>query len=140
MSALRSQYTISGDIRDVVQTGAADQHTLASAVPEGQEARSAWQALIDRQLIEWGRDARPLEDDGVVPPLPAVVNLASRLAMAMRDDGKPPPLRVVPNGEGGIVFERCAGSVFETVEIQADLSVESASYRDSRLVSRQRVL
>ncbi len=139
MSTIESQYTISGTLRSVVQTEAADELTLATFDRERKETRDAWDVVIDRRLIEWGKTPGILEDDGIVPPSPRVIRLASQLVMAMREQGAPAPLRVVPNGEGGVVFEREAGSLFQTIEIRADLSVEFASYRNARLVSRQRL-
>lgn len=139
MSTLESQYTISGSFLNVVQTGTADEQTLASLERERQEMRDAWDAVIDRRLIEWGAAPSTLEDDGIAPPSLDVIRLASRLVIAMRDQGAAAPLRVVPNGEGGIVFERQSGPFFQTLEISADLTVELASYRNARLVSRQRL-
>ena len=40
----------------------------------------------------------------------------------------------------GIVFERGAGSAFETLEVSDDASIERASYRNGKLTSRERLL
>jgi len=104
-----------------------------------EQRREAWQEMIDQYLVEWGRDPAALEDEGVIPPSRRVINRASTLAMLYRDSNNPAPSRVVPNGDGGIVFERGDRSWFQVIEIHADCSVELISFKSSRLVSRRRL-
>ena len=101
--------------------------------------RVGWQKVIDDQLIEWGKDPSQFEDDGIEVPSGESIRRAYDVARRMHDAGVPPPLRVVPDGDGGITFERQDGPVFQTIEIADDGSVEGIVFENSRLVSRQPV-
>lgn len=120
--------------------GTAKSKSLLAMEREVAENRRAWSNIIDRKLIEWGRDPTPLEDEDVVPPSSEAIKVASDRAMALRDEGIEAPKRVVPNGDGGIVFERWAGPVSETIEVFEDGSIEYCCYRGTRLTHRQRGL
>jgi len=137
MTKLDSHRTLSEPVRSPVETGAAGEPILSSG--ELQENRIDWENVIDRQLVEWVRDAGRLEDESIEMPCRSVIAMACRVAQSMRDAGMPAPLRVVPSGDGGIVFEHREGSLFETIEIDSDGSVEIAVFLDSRLVSRRRL-
>ena len=102
--------------------------------------RQEWQTFIDGRLVEWGRDPSALEDEGLVPPSPEVINLACRTAMAFRDEGVVPPTWVVPDGNGGIVFERVEGKFSLSLSIYADLSRELLVFDDCRLSARYHLL
>jgi len=130
-------WTLSEDIRSPVATGAADDDMLSSW--ERDSSRAAWQELIDRKLIKWGRDPSPFEDDGPEPPSAKAVWQACHVAQVMRDVGAPAAIRVVPDGDGGISFERRVGSVSESIEIDREGAIELITIVDSRLVSRQRL-
>lgn len=139
MSTLEARYTLREDIAPFIPTGGADDRSLATIPQNREENRSGWQDVIDRYLVEWGRTMADLEDDGLIPPTRQAIDLASHLAMLFRDRGTPPPMRVVPNGDGGICFERWHGECFQTIEIRADMSVELITYKDAQLVSRHRL-
>ncbi len=115
--------------------GAEDQ-ALATEARKRERHRAPWQEIIDNKLIEWGRDLSQLEDEDIVPPTDTAIHQASQLAIACRDRAHAPPDRVVPNGDGGIVFERWQGLVSETLEVFEDGSIEYAKYIDCRLQSR----
>lgn len=129
----------------VVRAGAANEELLAVTAKRREEHCQRWQEIIDKKLIEWGRDPRQLVDDDLVPPSHAVVDLAVQMAQVWRDarefDGQflPSPQWVVPNGDGGIVFEWSEGSIAAVVEILGDGSVDYATFEDNRLMSRTRV-
>lgn len=137
MTRIDSHWTITEPVRSPVETGAAGEAILSSG--ELQENRMGWENVIDRQLIQWAMDLSQPEEDGVEVPSRSIIGIGCGVAQSMRDAGMPPPLRVVPNGDGGIVFEHREGSLFETIEIDADGSVEIAVFLDSRLVSRRRL-
>ncbi len=80
-----------------------------------------------------------MEDEGIVPPSADILQLACQLARDLGDAGVPGPQRVAATGEGGIVFARQAGPLLSTLEVGADGSIELAVFRDSHLVSRQRL-
>ena len=130
---------MSGDVTPIVRTNVADQQSLVTRLCERQDSRDAWQAVIDKRLVEWGRDPSGLEDDGITPPSPEAVYQAGQLALTWRDEGVAHPLRVAPTGDGGIVFERWEGGLFQSIEIQANGTIELATFRNSRLLSRRRL-
>ena len=99
-----------------------------------------WEEVIDKKFVEWGRNPSQLDDEDLIPPSHDVILLASDLAMWARDHELAHPDRVVPNGDGGIVFERWHDSVSETIEIYNDGTIEFAVYKDSRLLTRRHIL
>ena len=124
---------LAGPVVSQIQTNAASDAELTSVVsPE----RSLWAHVIDNQLVEWGKDPDALADDGLVPPSKAIIHSACRLAMYLRDKGWPGPLRVVPDGEGGITFERRADTCFETLTLHADSTIELLTFVNYELESR----
>ena len=133
-----SDATITGNVQSPVGTGAADNQSLAGRNRQEREYRQGWQKLIDAKLIEWGRNPAPLEEDDLIPPSPAIVDRAAQVAMRCRDEGVSPPDSVVPNGDGGIVFEISTGNLVETLEIHSDGSREYITYEDCRVVRRER--
>ena len=138
MKTQAADATVSEMTRSPVQTSAAASPTLTMAADDRLKNRAAWQAVHDYTLLEWGLGASRFVEDGLTPPSAKAISVACQVALAYQD--RPAPLRVVPNGDGGIVFERGTGEVFETIEIQEDGSVEWASFRNSRLHSRKRWL
>jgi len=140
MSTLESRYTLSEEMgRCVVLTQAANEQTLASGMQWNDTNRSGWQAIIDKWLIEWGRNPGSLEDEGLIPPSEKTIDLACQVAVALRDKGVAAPLRVVTNGEGGIVFEHSSGTWFSIIEVHPDGNIELATFRNSELKSRERL-
>ncbi len=117
-------------------TAAASWDGLASrpepAPPDGR----GWAACL-ATLREWITAASTWDEDGVVPPSPQTIRFAMRFAARLRDEGTPGPTRVVPDGEGGLVFERREGRLFETFTVTAGTTVELDRYRDSRLLSSE---
>lgn len=98
--------------------------------------KAAWQRLIDYKLIEWGCNPTVIEDDGIEPPDTDTIQRAVELAKRFRDESLPPPDNVVPDGDGGIVFERREGDVSEVLHVWDDGTQEYLRFHDSRLVER----
>lgn len=140
MTVLDARSTLSGSVYPLVNTNAASDDELASSQRDVQKNRGGWQRMIDDYLVEWGRDPSRLEDEGIVAPSVAIITWASQVAMKLRDARWPAPLRVVADGEGGIAFERRAGTLFESLNIGADGSLELVTFNDCRLQSRVRLL
>ena len=142
MSTLEASraWTIVDDHPYTEPAGAADDESLATSARQRDENRQGWQDIIDSKLIEWGRDPGQLEDEDVTPPSRAIIDRASDLAMLLRERNWHPPNRVVPSGDGGIIFERWDGPIFEQIEISDDGAVLVASFEDSRLVSTTRLV
>jgi hypothetical protein len=121
------------------ETQGADDASLAVAGRELDANRQAWQRFIDEKLIEWGRDPSLLDDESVIPPSRPSVDTAVWLAMRLRDAGEVPPLRVVPDGDGGIVFERWEGNLSESFEVSQHGGIEYVQCRDGRVEARRAV-
>lgn len=100
-------------------------------------ARESWQEAIDRKLIEWGLASTPLEDTGVDRPTKETIQRAIRLAETFRDEGFPAPESVVPDPNGGIVFERREGDVAEVCHVWDDGTTEYQRFEGTRLVERR---
>ena len=100
-------------------------------------ARERWQDVIDRKLIEWGRSPSPIEDMGVDPPTKETIQRAIRLAETLRDEGVPAPESVVPDPNGGIVFERREGNLAEVYHFWDDGTIEYQRFEGTRLVERR---
>ena len=107
----------------------------------GQEAdhsnRDAWQTIIDRDLIEWGRDPSQLTDDGVEPPTREIIKRAIDLATMCRDLNVAPPDCVHRDPNGGIAFKRQAGDETGIIYFWDDGTVEWQKFHGTRLVERQ---
>ena len=106
------------------------------------EARKAWQRLIDEKLIEWGRHPEQFEDeDGYKAPAADILAQATRLVAYCRDHGVRPPARMVPDGEGGIIFDwkNSDPPLHVVAQIHPDGVMEMLEFLDSNLVARKRV-
>ena len=121
------------------QTGVASNESLATSLGDREERLRAWQRFIDEKLIEWGRDPGELEEAQLIPPTRRAIDKSVRLAMTLRDRGFPPASRVVPDGDGGIVFERWEGSVSETFEVSANGTIEYVQCRDCTVKARHAI-
>ena len=99
--------------------------------------REAWQRLIDYHLIEWGWNTHQFEDDGIEPPSRDTVQLAIRVAEKLRDAGFPGPNSVVPDANGGIVFERREKDVVEVFHVWDDGTIDYQCFHGTRLIERR---
>ena len=133
--------TCSAPIVGPVETGIIAE-TLATGTRERDAIKASWQRLIDTFLVEWGKDPLQLEDqeEGIAAPSRQSIDCACRLGLLMRDSEEPAPDRVVPDGDGGISFERHDGDLFLSLDIHADQTLELVTFRDCQLVSRCRLL
>lgn len=125
---------MSPPVRRIVETRGAPDQLLASPPTQIAAWRARWDELVDSYLIEWGRDPSRFDGEEIVPPTEASIGRACEVAGLCRDGAWPPPLRVVPDGEGGVVFERRVGDIFESLEILADGRVELNTFKDCRLL------
>jgi hypothetical protein len=114
----------------------------AAARKEGaaQQNREGWRAVISGPLTDWARDPSRLEDEGIEPPTPESIDRAAEVARELCAAGLAAPQRVAATGDGGIVFARQEEASFSNIEVARDGSVELTVFRDSRLVSRQRLV
>ncbi len=139
MITIENNSTLTGEVRSPVTTTAVSDAEIASSAIGRRAWKEAWQEVIDHRLIDWGRNPSQLDDDGIIPPSAAAIQGAIRFAEMMRDTGQPPPTRIVPSGEGGVVFELVRGSFFHAVEIRDDRSAEFGGFKNSRLIERRQL-
>ncbi|MBI3834564.1 MAG: hypothetical protein HY287_09585 [Planctomycetes bacterium] len=111
--------------------------TLARDTSEREFATEQWQEVIDRKLVDWGRNPQQLEYEELIPPTRFAIQSAAAIAMLCRDHALAPPMRVVPDGDGGIILERWKGSLSTSIEVARDGTVEVVVVEDCRVVSRQ---
>lgn len=137
MSAIASNSSLLSRLCNVVETGAADDASLASAQPAPLSA--AWRRLVDQRLIEWGRaSGHAPSDDDVEPPSPRAVRLTYEVIERLVAEGADAPTRAVPNGTGGISFEWESGPILWRMEIGDDGSIDSMLFDGAKLVNHLR--
>jgi len=128
---------IAPSIVEAVQTNI-DADTPATGDSErDRETCEKWQNLIDHTLIEWGRNPGQFDDEGVETPNGDIIHSAIVLAEQFRDDRLTPPDSVVPDPNGGIVFERRESDVSEVVHVWDDGIIEYQCFHGTRLVERR---
>jgi len=120
-----------------LSTGVDTQSSVTYGCVREDMAGSEWQRLIDYQLIDWGCDSGQLDDDETPSPSRDTVRRAIIVAGRLGRSNVPSPTRIVPDAHGGIVFEREAGSVFESIRVAADGGVEYCEFENCRMVQRQ---
>lgn len=135
MPAANVVTSVSPTLRQVVDTDVGTQSQIGRSEANW---RDEWQRLIDDPLIEWGRNSSQVEDDETPMPSRTTVCRAIQVATMFRNQNDPPPTRIVPDAHGGIVFERQAGTMFESIRISADNSVEHWLFKDSCKVLHER--
>ena len=97
-----------------------------------------WGKVIDDQLIEWGNHPEEFVEEGLIPPSPVTIQFAyEQVLKPFRDNGLVPPSNVVPDANGGIVFELRNNDSFESIRVQADGHIEYCRFCGGRLVERQ---
>lgn len=145
--------TVMGEVERVSDTEAAEEEALTESVRVEKTPQSSadpreippeimkvfaegWRDVINEPLIDWGKDPSQLEDEGIEAPSRALITFVSEYAMCLRRFGWPPPLRVVPSGDGGIVFELKSGPYFQSLEFDKDGTVELVTFKDSKFVTR----
>lgn len=139
MPATESRSFISPKLQDVVASPERTESSLASEMEYKVKVQEAWQRFIDHTLIEWGRNPGQLEDEGIDPPSKETIQRAIHLAQDCKKQGLPPPDSVVPDPNGGIVFERRKKSLSEVLHLWEDGSVEYQRFMGHRLVERRAI-
>lgn len=116
-----------------VSTSTADEGILALNAAEAKVNVESWKNVIEDRLVEWGRQRTVCDEEGFISPSSIAVDTAIEIARTLQGNHSP-PTRVVPNGEGGIVFEKEINSSFTAIEIFETGSFEVRSFLDCRLI------
>lgn len=124
-------------IPGAVFTGVIPEARITPDYGKREEALPRWQALIDDQLLEWGRDPAQLEDDETQSPSKEIIALAIFLARSLSLQNYPAPTRIVADAHGGIVFELQDKRLLESIRLSADGSAEYCAFVDARLLDRK---
>jgi hypothetical protein len=103
-------------------------------------SQRAWETFTDRTFIEWGRDPSQLGDEGIESPRPETIRRAILFALSLKDQGLPAPDSIVPDPNGGIVFQRRAGDISESFHFWDDGSVEYVRLQGHRLLDRKNIM
>ncbi len=96
----------------------------------------SWQCSIDL-LQKWWNDPEYFDDENFDPPAREVIAMAMKFAADVRTSQTPPPDRVVPDGDGGIVFEISKGTLSEKIHFWDDGDVEYLLLSESKVVKRR---
>lgn len=124
---------ISPPMETAVDTGA--DRDLPATSDTRSRWRTDWQNLID-QLTKWLQNPELVEDEGVDPPSTTILRLAIDYAERFRDEGFPPPGKIMPDPDGGIIFERRHNGTREEFHFWDDGSIEYVLFSGGRLVER----
>lgn len=124
-------------IPGAVSTGMISEARITPDYGKREEALPRWQALIEDQLLEWGRDPSQLEDDETQSPSKEIIAWAISLASLLSRENYAAPTRIVPDAHGGIVFELQDKGLLESIRLSADGSAEYCAFVDARLVDRK---
>ena len=140
MSAANATACLSPKVRNIMQTRVDCELAVSTRRDDanfGDQQR--WQRFIDEQLIEWGRNPSELEEEGTELPSKKTLQLAIRLASVLSARGQTAPTRVVPDVDGGIVFELQHRPFFETFSISSDGDLEYTAFKDCHIVLQERL-
>ncbi len=138
MTQLDANYfTISEPGQPVVRSAPIIEQVSAAHMREVKARHAGWEDSINNKLIEWGRSPGRIDEDDLEMPSLTAVEQASKLALRFRDNDALPPERALPDGEGGIVFERNAGNVLEVIEFRFDGTTEYTRFEDCQLQVRR---
>ena len=118
-----------------VRTGADTESPMSRDDTGDDNVVERWQTLIDR-MIDWGWNQGEFEDEGIEPPNREVVRLAILLAQRFKEERFRPPDSVVPDPNGGIVFELRENGDCEVWHVWDDGVIEYQRFQGTHLVER----
>lgn len=113
-----------------VATSAEQETAVASS------AVTIWEHFIDHTLIKWGENSSLFADEEFDGPGREIISRAIEIAKQYARDGKPAPDRIVPDADGGLVFERRQGTLSEKIHLWDDGLVEYVQLHGTRVVER----
>lgn len=111
------------------------QHASA-ATTIGMFIESPW-ASTKQRIDDWAKDPSALRDSDLTPPSAIALERSMAIAEILREQGLAPPTRVVPDGDGGIAFERDIGETLVVIEVSAEGAVELLTFHSGKLINRR---
>ena len=129
---------ISQPLTEAVSTSVDTDSPITCDHARKEASREAWQDVIDRKLIEWGRDPSQLDEEGFETPSRDTIAVAVAVARLFGKKGLPGPARVVADPDGRIVFEYEENDVFESFRISSDQLVEYRGFKGCDLIAGRR--
>ncbi|TWT44732.1 hypothetical protein RAS1_11480 [Phycisphaerae bacterium RAS1] len=120
----------------VMRSGAASEDSLSEPANRAAEWRAAWNELIDKKLIEWGRQTEALADEDLIPPTATAILASSTLVQRLRDRQSAPPCRCVPDRDGGVVIEWWSQQTSIALEISSSGAVELVFMENGKVKGR----
>lgn len=131
MSAvLERSTTISPDLPPAVSSGAE-----SDAPVTGRRPLEAWHH-INAKLLTWAANPDYFADEEFGSPSGEIIQNAIRIATVLCHEGFSAPDRVVPDADGGIVFETRRGGISESIHLWDDGTVEYYRLSGTSVVSR----
>ena len=94
--------------------------------------RIKWENCI-KQLKEWQLNPPDWEDD-IVVPTPEIFELSVRTAEYFLRTGSVGHERVLPDGEGGFVFERRSDEYYDQIAVEKSGNVGLILFKDGEIV------
>jgi hypothetical protein len=122
--------------RDFTGTAILGAEVLASEINIKERLAVRWSSIIDGKLIEWGKTRSEFEVEDLVGPTNEAIGTAFRFVKYMRSNGWPLPTGVIPDGEGGVVFENRHDPMYQRIEIDKDGRASLATFHDCQLMER----
>jgi len=116
-----------------------DPGVLATTASDRKSLDEKWNAIVDQPLIDWGLNPSFEDEDGLVMPTGLAVAKASELVTNLRNQGWSLPTGVIPDGEGGIVFENKQDPFYSRLEIDENGLIMLLTFRDCKLLSQLNV-
>ena len=121
------------------------ENVLVTEIDAREAAAVRWDEIIDRKLIKWGswQNKTDLQEDfeaeGFIGPTSEAIRKAYRIVANMRQQLWPLPTGVIPDGEGGIVFENRQQLLYQRMEIDQNGETSLATFNNANLFDRCRI-
>lgn len=129
---------LSPSLPDRVTTTAGDDSQGAPPAESDRSGNERWRQ-VTKALLEWQNDPGELDDEGITPPSREIIQQAVLLAQTLNDQELPPPDAVVPDPDGGILFEWRGENSSEVCHIWDDATIEYRRFEGTQLVERRRL-
>ena len=110
--------------------------TTLMSIRDFEQPSDPWSRIVDEKLIKWAADDHFLDDDGFEPPTSDSIARSAQLVKYMRERDFPLPTGVIPNGEGGIVFENRCDPAYQRLEIDETGRIELLMFENCELRNR----